>query len=98
MTGPPEGRSHRRHERRGSRLVAQRERHLAPDAGVGVTRETGRDRHEVEICAPHRTVGGDAQRWIGLRLWRSRSLLSFGAELIEKINRAPADVGVGILE
>ena len=65
-------------ERRGGGLVAHRQRHLAPDAGVRVAGEPRGHRHDVETRAPHRAVGGDAQRRIGERLGRARALRPSG--------------------
>ena len=71
-------------ERRVRRLVAQRQRDLAPDAGVGVPREPRRDRQDVETGAAHRAVRGDAQRRIGERFGRARALTALGTELIQQ--------------
>ena len=73
-------------------------RHLAPDAGVRVAGEPRGHRHDVETRAPHRPVGRDAQRRIGVRLGRSRALTALGTELIQEVDRPAAHVGAGIVE
>ena len=79
-------------------LIAHGQRHVAPDAGVLVARETGCHRNDVETCAPHRPIGSNAQRRIGMGLRRSCSLTALRPKLVQKVDRTAADIGAGILE
>ena len=79
-------------------LVAHRQRHLAPNAGIRVAGEPRCHRHDVEARAPHGTVGRDAQRRIVLRLGRARALATFRTQLIQQVNRTAAHVRAGIVE
>ena len=85
-------------QRARSRKIAQRERDLTANAGIGVSREARGDRQDVEAGAAHGAVCSDPQRRIRIGLGRSRSLTPFRTELIQKEDGAPAHINVGIVQ
>ena len=85
-------------ERRGGRHVAQRERDLAPHAGVGIARETRGRRQHVEAAAPHGAVGRDLHGRVLLRFRRAGALTPLGPELIQQIEAAAAHERIRIAE